>query len=69
MDFWASLEHELHYKKDLTEEVSAQISEELLACANTITDVDIQMMSIKNKLYPKFPGMKDAFENPFNTPE
>ena len=55
MDFWASLEHELRYKKDLSEEVSSQISAELLACANTITDVDVQMMSIKNKLYPKFP--------------
>ena len=55
MDFWASLEHELRYKKDLDKKTLAQISEDLLNCANTIADVDNQMMSIKDKLYPKFP--------------
>ena len=54
MDFWASLEHELRYKKDLDKKTLAQISEDLLNCANTIADVDNQMMSIKDKLYPKF---------------
>ena len=54
MDFWASLEHELRYKKDLDKKTLAQISEDLLNCATTIADVDNQMMSIKDKLYPKF---------------
>ena len=55
MDFWASLEHELRYKKDLDKKTLAQISEDLLNCANTIADVDNQMMNIKDQLYPKFP--------------
>jgi putative GTP pyrophosphokinase len=55
MDFWASLEHELRYKKDLDKKTLAQISADLLNCANTIADVDNRMMGIKDKLYPKFP--------------
>ena len=55
MDFWASLEHELRYKKDLDSKTLSQISEDLLNCANTIADVDNQMMNIKDQLYPKFP--------------
>ncbi len=55
MDFWASLEHELRYKKDLDKKTLAQISADLLNCANTIADVDNQMMGIKDKLYPKYP--------------
>lgn len=55
MDFWASLEHELRYKKDLDSKTLSQISEDLLSCANTIADVDNQMMNIKDQLYPKFP--------------
>ena len=62
MDFWASLEHELRYKKDLNQETLNQISTELLNCANTIADVDVQMMSIKDKLYPKYPNMPDNDE-------
>ena len=54
MDFWASLEHELRYKKDLDKKTLAQISADLLNCANTIADVDNQMMGIKDKLYPKY---------------
>lgn len=56
MDFWASLEHELRYKKDLDKKTLAQISADLLNCANTISEVDNQMMNIKDKLYPKYPG-------------
>jgi putative GTP pyrophosphokinase len=59
MDFWASLEHELRYKKDLDKKTLNQISEDLLNCANTIADVDNQMMNIKDQLYPKFPEQKE----------
>ena len=49
MDFWASLEHQLRYKKDLgSNEQYALISRELSDCARTITAVDNQMQNIKN---------------------
>lgn len=54
MDFWASLEHELKYKKDIPEDVSASISSQLLDCANTITEMDSKMQDIKNQIYPRF---------------
>ena len=49
MDFWASLEHQLRYKKDLgSNEQYKLISRELYDCACTITAVDKQMQNIKN---------------------
>ena len=51
MDFWASLEHELKYKKDLSPEKSTTIGVELLSCANTIAEMDAQMQRIKNNIF------------------
>lgn len=48
MDFWASLEHELKYKKGI--EDSKEIEKELKRCANTIAETDHKMMSIRNKI-------------------
>ena len=55
MDFWASLEHELKYKKNLSEDVSNAISGQLTECALTIAEMDSKMQDIKNQLYPKYP--------------
>ena len=49
MDFWASLEHQLRYKKDLgNNEQYALITQKLTECARTITATDNQMQDIKN---------------------
>lgn len=48
MDFWASLEHQVKYKKNLKD--AELIEEELKACAETIAETDIRMMSIRNKI-------------------
>lgn len=48
MDFWASLEHELKYKKDI--EWSKEIGEELRECAETINRTDRKMMAIKKHI-------------------
>ncbi len=48
MDFWASLEHELSYKKDI--DWSKEIGEELRACAETINKTDLKMMGIRNHI-------------------
>lgn len=48
MDFWASLEHELHYKTGKT--VSKELSDELYECAETIAETDVKMQNIFKKI-------------------
>ena len=48
MDFWASLEHKLKYKKDIKNAVS--ISEELKYCADIISQLDRRMEQIRTKI-------------------
>lgn len=49
MDFWASLEHKLKYKKDVkdTDEIVAQLK----SCADSIEKLDYQMQEIRDKIY------------------
>ena len=56
MDFWASLEHQLHYKKDYT--MPSNISEELKACADLIASTDIRMQELAKNI----PGFVDYSE-------
>lgn len=49
MDFWASLEHQIHYKKCKTDE-DERIVAELKECADTIYDTDKKMENIRRKL-------------------
>ncbi len=48
MDFWASLEHKLKYKKvvDNTEEIVRQLK----LCADSIEELDYQMQKIRNQI-------------------
>ncbi len=48
MDFWASLEHQVRYKKDVKD--TKEVEKELKECADTIASTDLQMMNIRNKL-------------------
>lgn len=48
MDFWASLEHQLRYKKNL--EYDKSIDEELKSCADTIAETDSRMMDLRNRI-------------------
>lgn len=50
MDFWASLEHKIRYKKNLEEEVQKELANELLYCAQQSADLDLRMQQIRNKL-------------------
>ena len=54
MDFWASLEHKLRYKKDIPEDQAQQLQEELLACATQSAQLDERMQEIRNQLVSKF---------------
>ena len=48
MDFWASLEHQLRYKKDT--DIPAKIDIELKACAEVSATLDKRMQKIFNEL-------------------
>ena len=50
MDFWASLEHKVRYKRENSEQ-DDEIYEELKACAEEISRLDIRMQEIRNKIY------------------
>ena len=43
MDFWASLDHKLSYKKDIPEEEAKLLRQELLECAQISADLDVRM--------------------------
>ena len=45
MDFWASLEHQLRYKKD--REFTDDMANELLTCANMSADLDKRMSTLR----------------------
>ena len=49
MDFWASLDHQLKYKKSLIDD-DGEISEELRKCAHVIAETDQKMLAIRKKI-------------------
>ncbi len=50
MDFWASLEHKLRYKKDLTPEQLEILASELESCARISYDLDVRMQNVRNEI-------------------
>ena len=48
MDFWASLEHDLKYKKEMPD--MDEIQQQLKECADTIADTDKRMMEIRDRI-------------------
>ncbi len=51
MDFWASLEHKLRYKKNISEEMLNKLSHELTDCANVSASLDNRMQNVRNLLF------------------
>lgn len=43
MDFWASLEHKLRYKKDIDNEEAMELAQELLLCSEVSAKLDERM--------------------------
>lgn len=60
MDFWASVEHKLKYKKNIKN--PEQIAEQLKNCANTIADVDFRMQAIRHDI-DKVAEQEEDIEN------
>ncbi|MBP5492552.1 MAG: GTP pyrophosphokinase family protein [Clostridiales bacterium] len=50
MDFWASLEHKLHYKHDLPPERAKVLADELRNCAEQIEILDQRMQTVRNEI-------------------
>ena len=48
MDFWASVDHKLRYKKNVVNE--QEIMEKLRVCADSITAIDEEMQKIRNMI-------------------
>ena len=48
MDFWASLEHPMKYKKDIKN--TAEIVAELKNCADSIAETDLKMQEISSRI-------------------
>lgn len=49
MDFWASLDHQLKYKKSFIDD-NGEISEELKQCVEVIAGTDVKMLEIRKKI-------------------
>jgi len=50
MDFWASLEHKLRYKKNLNPDTAEQLAKELEACAQESAKLDEKMLRIRDQI-------------------
>ena len=59
MDFWASLDHQLKYKKQLDAQEAAEIGAELKKCADVISETDCKMLSIRQKIEEKHPTQEE----------
>ena len=46
MDFWASLEHKLRYKKNINPQTAEELAKELEACAEESAKLDEKMLRI-----------------------
>ena len=50
MDFWASLEHKLRYKKNLNPRTAEELARELEACAEESAKLDEKMLRIRERI-------------------
>ncbi len=50
MNFWASLEHKLAYKKNLNPQAVEELAKELKVCAEDCARLDEKMLRIRNRI-------------------
>lgn len=50
MDWWASLEHKINYKKNVPDDIRAEITKELLECATMGASLDARMEGIQKRV-------------------
>lgn len=61
MDFWASLEHKIHYKFE--GDAPDHIRSELVECAKMVTDLDARMLSLNDEILALVQNTELAGEN------
>ena len=49
MDWWASLEHKIRYKKDV--DIAPELANELVACADAAVQLDLRMEHVQRAVY------------------
>ncbi len=49
MDWWASLEHKIRYKKDV--DIAPELASELVACADAAAQLDLRMERVQRAVY------------------
>lgn len=50
MDFWASLEHKMHYKFEGDAAAPQHIKDELIECSRLVADLDARMLSLNDEI-------------------
>lgn len=63
MDFWASLEGKLKYKKEIPPEIEERLVEELLECATIGAELDRRMQHIRRQLSESQSELDEAIES------
>ena len=63
MDFWASLEHKLRYKKNLNPDTAEQLAKELEACAQESAKLDEKMLQIRDRIMEDAAAASDRLQN------
>ncbi len=59
MDFWASLEHKIHYKFE--GDAPEHIKNELIECAKLVSDLDVRMLSLNEEVVAISHAREKAF--------
>lgn len=62
MDFWASLEHKVRYKKNIPASEVEQLARELTECAEISAELDGRMQDIRDRLLAASPEEKSEKE-------
>jgi putative GTP pyrophosphokinase len=60
MNFWASLEHQMHYKQFKNDEMP-EIVNDLTKCAETIYNTDVHMQEIREDIHSSFKKEESGF--------
>lgn len=61
MDFWASLEHKIHYKFE--GDAPEHIKSELIECSRMVSDLDARMLSLNEEILALAQAKEDACRN------